>query len=367
MQNSILSRHYKNYLEMLANNNNKLVSTNLTDLQIQNLYNKKYNLTEFEIYKYLTVLDFISDSLGCSRYKLIEGITLEKNMYNNILIDLFYYNIHDHLTIGAPISIVFGIKKVGQEIQDLTASDKINPEFFKTFINDLNYIDPDTGEHRTLDYKEIWYNENSSYKAGFSNYAGNSFTYYIFKQLIKLFLTEVYLYQFKGNVFTHKELESEYISTLYDGELEYFGEHNDDWDYKTSLAYYGGDLKIGQIKYKNKDPDPIPETIPMSQWMIENKITKVKYQCIKVMDPHNIYSDTISELKLYLIDISKFRDFNEMCESLIQKEFNSFWDCELWSLNFDFTEDLNNLNKKRLSYKSLDITNSLNELYNKIL
>ena len=78
MQNSILSRHYANYLEMLANNNNKLVSTNLSDIEISQLYDSKYQLTEFEIYKYLTALDFITDSFGCSRYRLTEGVTLEK-------------------------------------------------------------------------------------------------------------------------------------------------------------------------------------------------------------------------------------------------------------------------------------------------
>ena len=312
--NSILSRHYKNYLEMLANNNNKLVSTNLTDLQIQNLYNKKYNLTEFEIYKYLISLEKI-DNLNCSKYNLTEGISENKNIYNNILIDLIYLNISDTISICIPISVVFSIKQVNQEIQDLTKYDLKNPKFFEPHFNNYNldeltYIDPDTGENVMLDYKEVWDNEYNKYKTEYSSYAGNSYTYYVFKQLIKLLLTEVYLYKYNNNIFTYKELESEYNSSLYDGGLEYQGEHNNDWDHKTSLAYYGGDLKIGQIKYKNKDPDPIPETIPMSQWMKENKIKKVKYQCIKVMDPHNIYSDTISDLKLYLIDISKFRDFN---------------------------------------------------------
>lgn len=35
--NSILSKHYVNYLQMLANNNNKLISYNLSELEIQNI------------------------------------------------------------------------------------------------------------------------------------------------------------------------------------------------------------------------------------------------------------------------------------------------------------------------------------------
>ena len=88
--NSILSRHYKNYLNMLANNNNKLISQTLSDIEISQLYSKEYNLTEFEIYKYIIALDYISDSLGYNKYTLTEGITENKYKYNNILVDLIF-------------------------------------------------------------------------------------------------------------------------------------------------------------------------------------------------------------------------------------------------------------------------------------
>lgn len=127
MQNSILSRHYANYLEMLANNNNKLVSTNLSDLEILQLYDSKYKLTEFQIYKYITAYDFINDSLGCSKFSLTEGITTDKYKCNNILIDLFYKNIDESLVRYTHLDILFGIKQnKSGEISDLTRSDKIN-------------------------------------------------------------------------------------------------------------------------------------------------------------------------------------------------------------------------------------------------
>lgn len=53
INNSILARHYANYLKMLAKNK-KLVSNNLTDSEILELYNKKYNLNEFRIFLYIT-------------------------------------------------------------------------------------------------------------------------------------------------------------------------------------------------------------------------------------------------------------------------------------------------------------------------
>lgn len=83
--NSILSTHYINYLNTLEMNNNKLLSTNLTDSQISELYNKKYNLTEFEIYKYITALDYATDTLNCNKFSFTEGITSDKNKFNNIL------------------------------------------------------------------------------------------------------------------------------------------------------------------------------------------------------------------------------------------------------------------------------------------
>jgi len=54
------------------------------------------------------------------------------------------------------------------------------------------------------------YQEIQSFKKHYSNYAGNSYTYYVFKQLIKLFLTEVYLYEYKDNIYTHRELIIKY-------------------------------------------------------------------------------------------------------------------------------------------------------------
>ena len=196
--NSILASHYKNYLNMLANNNNKLVSQTLSDLEISQLYDNKYSLTEFDIYKYIIALDYITQSLGCSKYTLTEGITDDKYKYNNILIDLFYQSIHlDTLHLN-PISTLFENTEIEWD-------------------ESVEIWDDDDNVNYTL-------NRTSQ------NYSGNSYTYYIFKQLIKLFLTEVYLYKYKGAVLTYKELVGE---------------------------------------YENRGADPNFETIPMSQWILK--------------------------------------------------------------------------------------------------
>jgi hypothetical protein len=110
--NSILASHFLNYQEILKTNN-KLISTNLNELEIQNLYNNKYSLNEFDIHRYITAYDFIIDSLGCEKYTLTEGISTNKNKYkyNNILIDLFYKNICSQIMSQYSIYLVFRIKQ----------------------------------------------------------------------------------------------------------------------------------------------------------------------------------------------------------------------------------------------------------------
>jgi len=97
---------------------NSITSQNLDILEVLKLYNPKYNLTESEIIKYITAYDNITNSLGCNKYKLTEGITNNKNKYNNILIDLYHQTIPSNIIYDYPISIVFNIKQVGQDIQD---------------------------------------------------------------------------------------------------------------------------------------------------------------------------------------------------------------------------------------------------------
>jgi len=203
INNSILSKHYLDFssLESTNNNNKKIVSQNLSDTEIKNLYDPKYSLTEFNIYKYVTALDYINESLGCDKYKLTEGIIHDKHKYDNILIDLFYHNVSEKVINDYPIGIVFNIKKVGRDIQDLTKTD-IN-KYKNSRSVDMNFY----GELSSDNY---FYQDMQLYRFQFSKYAGNSYTYYVFKQLTKLFLKEVYLYEYKGNIYTYKELIMEY-------------------------------------------------------------------------------------------------------------------------------------------------------------
>lgn len=172
INNSILATHYLNHLNILEANNNKLISNNLTDTQTLDLYNKKYSLTEFDRYKYITVLDHAIDSLSCNKYNFTEGITSDKNKYNNILIDLFDINIPVEIMSYYPISVIFSIKQsVHGEIQDLTKQDLKNYKENSPYLDseiDVEYWDDD-------DTYSQWYFEYQDYKQQYKDYAGNSY------------------------------------------------------------------------------------------------------------------------------------------------------------------------------------------------
>jgi len=266
LQESILSKHHLDYQEII-NKNNKLISTNLSDLEIKNLYNKKYSLSEFDIYKYITAYDYIRDSLNSS-ITLTEGIYKPSNKYNNILLDLFFQNISSELVHDLPISVVFGIKQKGRYITEITNWDK--------YMLSLN--------RDTDDLSYIFNSDLKFYKSRYKSYGGNSYTYYMFKQLLKLLLTEVYLYKYHGRIFTFKELTGYYLQS--------------------------------QSLFNHPDPRNIKS---LSQLIDMKKIEKIQYQCIKVSDPSDIQYESISNLKLYLIDINKNSNYIDSYDSLIEK------------------------------------------------
>ena len=304
MQQSILQRHYLNYMNLESIHNYKIIkSQNLSAIAIQSLYDKKYNLTEFDIYKYVTAYDFIIESLGCDKYNLTEGIYKNENKYNNILVDLFYHNIPWKITSEYSISEIFSLKQKGSETFDLTKWD-----LYQLYLNKDNYDD-----------SSYLYSNIKLYKKNYKNYAGNSYTYYIFKQLIKLFLTEVYLYKLNSNILSYQEL----------------------------LNYYQ--------TYIMDHPEP-SKVLSFTQWIESLKIKKIKYQCIKVRDPLDINNSTISGLRLLLMEVNIAGDFQDSYNSLIEKPFGEFWDYDQAAINKEFIENL----KKSKDLRTLLINKILN-------
>lgn len=121
-------------------------------------------------------------------------------------------------------------------------------------------------------------------------------------------MTEVYLYKFNTHVFTYNEL------------LNYYN------------IYY----------YKHQDPS---SKKPITQWINDNEIVKIKYSCIKVGEPSDINYLPLSHLKLYLIDVSSFKNTNNSFDILVGN-FNEDWDKNLieksLSKFWDYDQELKN-------------------------
>ena len=73
--------------------------------------------------------------------------------------------------------------------------------------------------------------------------------------------------------------------------------------------------------FNNSDPNTIK---PLSQLLETGTIKKIKYQCIKILEPQDINYFPISSLRLYLIDINKLGNFQDSYDTLIEKSFSSF-------------------------------------------
>lgn len=301
INNSILSTHYLSFLNILEANDNKLSSNNLTSTQTIELYDKKYSLTEFERYKYITVLDHAIDSLSCNKFTFTEGITSDKNRYNNILIDLFYINISQEIMSLYPISVVFSIKQTNHgEIQDLTKQDIKNYKENSPYLNtefDVEYWDDG-------DTYSQWYLDHQEYKSQYKDYAGNSYTYYIFKQILKLYLTEVHLFHINNHIFTYKELLNYYYSYI----------------------------------SNSSDPQVIKS---FEQWKLDQGVEKVQYQCIKIVEPFDINNNTLSNLKIKLINVNKKGDFISMYDSIVEKTLGLFYDYNSETQNRIFMHENN--------------------------
>ena len=262
---------------------------------------EKYNLSEFKIFLYIKAHDYLINSLNCNKFKLNEGITKNKNIYNNILIDLIYKNIPQDIICQYPISTVFGIKQIRPGfIIDLTKLEKQNNLFLSDWKADDSYA---------LNY---WTEEYQIYKSVYSDYACNSYTHYIFKLLLKLLLTEVYLYRLNGHIWTYYELVTRYNAFILN--------------------------------------HPNPQSVkPLDQKLSDREIEKIKYQCIKILEPSDINYQSLSHLKVKLIDTNIQGDFIKMYDSIIEKDLSSFWDFEQVIQNNLFIEKNKDINKKILS------------------
>jgi len=116
----------------------------------------------------------------------------------------------------------------------------------------------------------------------------------VFKQLLKLFLTEVYLFISNGHLWTYNQL----------------------------------------INYQS---DPYSIRL-INQKILNREIEKVQYQCIKIVEPFDINNNTFSKLKIKLINVNKKGDFISMYDSIVEglKTLGLFYDYDQTKQNSIF-------------------------------
>lgn len=164
-KNIYMQKAYQEYLDELSKNNYKLQSAILSPNELSFLFNSKYCLTEFEIYLYIKVLDylFINKLNNNFPIDLSSGLTEDSNKYRNILVDLYYQNISNEFMFNISISNLFGFNYIDDKPQNL-----------------------------------------------YKSYTGDYTTYRTFKELVKIYLDNTTLYKYKGNIYNELQLPKVY-------------------------------------------------------------------------------------------------------------------------------------------------------------
>ena len=272
-KNQYIQLAYKNYLDELLINKNKLKSIALIPREIKALEQPKYDLTHFEIYLFIKSFDYLWYH-GEYTISLNEGITEDKNKFRNVLVDLLYHNINEEEIFTLPVSCLFGFQYYNGKPQniDITRSTNIKK------INKSVRKDKDS-------LIENFYLIKTTYKSYFGNYE----TYATLKLLIKLYLNEINLYYYNGKVYNELQLPKAY---------------------DISNSYYK--------KYSN-------------WWLISKHdptLIRLKYSTTLVEDPKDVSTDSLSDINitLQLQDL----DFYNINDSAVTQEVVKFTLKDFW-------------------------------------
>lgn len=260
-KNIYIQKTYKEYLENLNKNNNKLISQTLNDYQVETLRQSKYNLTQFEIYLFIKSLDYLR-SQNNEKINLIEGITEDKNLFRNVLVDLYYQNINDKEVFNTPITYLFGFNYYNNK-----------PQNIETLSLNL-------GENNNRLLDNIYFIKNT-YKSYFGNYD----TYVTLKELIKIYLNNINLYYYNGKLYNELQLID-----IYDLNNEYYRDYGSKWFVISNL-------------------DPL--------------LKRFNYNLLSIEDPSDITKDSLSEIKIKFT--LQNIDNNYDLEYTINFKLKDFW------------------------------------------
>lgn len=225
-KNKLLIIAYIEYLKELKRNNNKIESKTLTNKEINILKNSKYNLTYFDIYKYIKVSDLLWYK-GRYDINLSSGISVNWNKFKNVLVDLYYHDIPNEIFYEMSIS-----------------------SLFQFYYNDKLPVDINTS---TLQEWDLQLLEINYIKNNYNSYFGNYRTYLTFKELLEIYSENLNFYYYKGQVYNELQLEKTYNILN-----SYFKKYGSDW-----LLVSKFDLELIRLEYKLlsiADPEDITKS-----------------------------------------------------------------------------------------------------------
>lgn len=136
------TKNYKKSEAFRLNYNELLNSSYLTPKNLKDFSNPKYSITRLDIFKYITVLEYLfknnEDSLAYNlnpylinkknntNKLFVYNEILEVNTYKNILIDLFFLDIPNHVYKLIPLSVLLGETNNDNDIDELSEIEKLN-------------------------------------------------------------------------------------------------------------------------------------------------------------------------------------------------------------------------------------------------
>ena len=258
--------NYENNRNFKLNYNNLLQSSCLTSKNLEDFNNPNYNLSELDIYKYITVLNHLIHNKDIhlalalnpyliNNYKsnnhnnlsiLVYNEYLEANHYKNLIIDLYFLDIPSLIHSSIPLDVLW------KQIKDKTS---------------LTYYSDELKEINQMGY-------------GFE-YFGKENLSLLFPLYLKAFNNKITLYSYQDTYFTLSEILQRYSQ-------DQFNNSNTNLKNYSTLISNWDDLDLKLIK-----------NILTKIKKDTHSITQLNHQCVWITSPSQLSDHFLIDYSLH--------------------------------------------------------------------
>src|ERR1700679_1259329 len=194
---------------------------------------------------------------------LHRGIYIEKNKYNNILIDLKTESIKRELLYDYPISLLFKFRltknKYLYHLDEVDSLDNFSINLKE--LEDLGYFSKYNINEDLVDAGILNGDDNKNLY-GYNGYLGSYETYNAFKLLLQLYLDGISLYSYQGKYYTYNQFKEIYDITSFD-HSKFCNDNN--------------------LNNHSNVEDTLKDVIEFNP-----DVSKITCKCIEVQDPGNV-------------------------------------------------------------------------------